>query len=80
PALGFLAQARQLEAGPQTSITRALVFNARLDAAVCGLLAVLVAIILVDSLRIWYGLLRGTHQAAVSETPFVLSRLQAEEI
>ncbi|MBV9744684.1 MAG: carbon starvation protein A, partial [Acidobacteriia bacterium] len=80
PALGFLAQARQLEAGPQTSITRALVFNARLDAAVCGLLAVLVAIILVDSLRVWYGLLRGTHQAGVSETPFVLSRLQAEEI
>jgi carbon starvation protein len=80
PALGFLAQARQLGAGPQTAATRALIFNARLDAAVCGLLALLVAIILVDSLRIWYGLVRGTREATVSETPFVLSRLQAEEI
>jgi len=80
PALGFLAQARQLEAGPQTAVTRALIFNARLDAAVCGLLAVLVAIILIDSLRIWYGLVRGTREATISEAPFVLSRLQAEEI
>ena len=80
PALGFLAQANQLEAGPQTAATQALVFNARLDAAVCGILALLVAIILVDSLRIWYGILRGTRDARVSEAPFVPSRMQPEEI
>jgi len=80
PALGFLAQADRLAAGPQTATTAALIFNARLDALVCGVLALLVAIILVDSLRIWYGLLRGTADARVNETPFVPSQLQAEEI
>jgi carbon starvation protein len=80
PALGFLAQARQLEAGPQSPATQELIFNARLDAAVCGLLAVLVAVILLDSLRVWYGLLRGTRDTRVSEAPFVPSRLQPEEI
>jgi carbon starvation protein len=80
PALGFLAQARQLELGPQSPATRELIFNARLDAAVCGLLAVLVGVILVDSLRVWYGLLRGTRDMRVSEAPFVPSRLLPEEI
>jgi carbon starvation protein len=80
PALGFLAQARQLESGPQSPATQELIFNARLDAAVCGLLAVLVAVILLDSLRVWYGLLRGTRDTRVSEAPFVPSRLQPEEI
>ena len=46
PALGFLAQADQLAAGPQTSATSALIFNARLDAAVTGIFLVLVATIL----------------------------------
>jgi carbon starvation protein len=80
PALGFLAQARQLELGPQSPTTQELIFNARLDAAVCGLLAVLVAVILLDSLRVWYGLLRGTRDTRISEAPFVHSRLQPEEI
>jgi len=80
PALGFLAQARQLELGPQSPATRELIFNARLDAVVCGLLAVLVAVILVDSLRVWYGLLRGTRESRIAEAPFVPSRLQPEEI
>jgi len=80
PALGFLAQAHQLELGPQSPATRELIFNARLDAVVCGVLAVLVAVILVDSLRVWYGLLRGTRDTRISESPFVPSRLQPEEI
>ena len=57
PAIGFLAQANKLEHALRTSATDTLVFNARLDAAVCGLLMVLVAVILVDSMRVWYGLL-----------------------
>ena len=57
-----------------------MIFNARLDAVVCGLLAVLVAVILVDSLRVWYGLLRGTRDMRIAEAPFVPSRLQPEEI
>ncbi len=80
PALGFLAQAQRLEQGVHTAATETLIFNARLDAAVCGALMVLVAVILADSLRIWVGILRGTREATVHEAPFVLSRLRAEEL
>src|SRR5207237_2846511 len=48
PAIGFLAQADVLEAAVRagkaanTAATQTLIFNARLDAAMCGLLLVLV--------------------------------------
>ena len=47
---------------------------------VCGVLMVLVAVILVDSVRVWAGILRGTREAVVHEAPFVLSQLRAEEL
>jgi carbon starvation protein len=88
PAVGFLAQADKLEAalrsgaltGELAAQTGTLIFNARLDAALCGIFLILVATILIDSMRIWAGILLGTRTAAVSESPFVLSRLQAEEV
>jgi carbon starvation protein len=80
PAIGFLAQAERLAAGAQTAATATLIFNARLDAAICGLLMALVAVILADSLRVWYGILRGTTEARVAEAPFVPSQLRAEEL
>jgi carbon starvation protein len=88
PAIGFLAQASKLEealrAGsiPAASVsaTGALIFNARLDAVICGLLLVLVAVILLDSLRVWSGLLWGGRKQEVREAPFVLSRLSPEEL
>jgi carbon starvation protein len=55
-----------------------VMFNERLDAVVCGVFLVLVALIVIDSVRVWYGLLRGTHLAASSEAPFVASRLETE--
>jgi carbon starvation protein len=86
PALGFLAQANQLEtalnAGKATGTvaqTEALIFNARLDAAITGVFMILVAIVLIDSLRVWYGILQGTSRRTVTESPFVPSRLSAEE-
>jgi carbon starvation protein len=57
-----------------------LIFNARLDAALCGILLLMVATILLDSFRVWYGILRGTHAARIVEAPFVISRLRAEEL
>jgi carbon starvation protein len=75
PALGFLAQANQLAAGPQDSTTAALVFNARLDAVVTAVFLIMVAVILIDSIRVWIGVLRGTRSAKLNETPFVQSRL-----
>jgi carbon starvation protein len=80
PRVGFLAQARLLEAGP-TPITTAIarvIFNNRLDAAVTGVLVVMVTLVLVESARQWTGILRGSREARVKESPFVKTRLAEE--
>jgi carbon starvation protein len=75
PDLGFLAQADKLAAGPHTAATATLIFNARLDAAVCGVFLLLVTVILIDSIRVWTGILSGTRDARLTETPFIRSEL-----
>jgi len=75
PDLGFLAQADKLAAGPHTAATATLIFNSRLDAAVCGVFLVLVTVILIDSIRVWTGILSGTREAVLTETPFIQSEL-----
>jgi len=80
PRVGFLAQARLMEAGPQSAQVSQLIFNNRLDAVVCGIFLVLVTTILVDSIRVWVGILNGSREAKSNETPFVLTQLQAEEL
>jgi carbon starvation protein len=82
PAIGFLAQVERLQASPAaaTAATQTLIFNARLDAALCGILLLMVATILMDSLRVWYGILRGTRASRVMEAPFVISELRTEEL
>jgi carbon starvation protein len=88
PTIGFLAQASRLEAAIQAGNlaaeripdTRTLIFNARLDAFICGVFVVLVATILIDSLRIWIGILKGTQPARIVEAPFVISQLSPEEV
>ena len=54
-------------------------FNDRLDATVCGVFLVMVSIILVDSIRVWAGILLGARSTVTTETPFVPSAL-AEEV
>jgi carbon starvation protein len=88
PKLGFLAHAAALEAaiasGKVAAVkladTHTLIFNDRLDAAVCGVFLILVTVIIADSLRVWYALLTGAHETRSSETPFVLSQLEVERI
>jgi carbon starvation protein len=88
PRLGFLAQASALESAiaagkiPAANLhaTQTLIFNNRLDAAVCGILMICVAVTVADSLRVWHGLLRGAVSEPSSETPFVISRLEGEKI
>jgi carbon starvation protein len=86
PSLGFLAQASRLEQTLRTgaaldpAATRTLIFNARLDAAVCGLFLVLVTLILVDSIRVWARILSGARDRGVCEAPFVVTRLNAEAL
>ena len=66
--------------GPLIIIFGLLIFNARLDAFICGMFVVMVATILLDSIRIWIGILNGTRSARVVEAPFVLSQLSPEEV
>jgi len=80
PRVGFLAQAAALEAGKQTAATAQLVFNNKLDAAVCGLFLVLVTTIVLDSVRLWVGILRGSEPHVNNEAPFVQTQLAAEEL
>ena len=88
PQLGFLAQANALAsalatgsvAAENAAATQTQIFNNRLDAAVCGIFMILVAVIVLDSFRVWYGLLRGTRSSVSSEAPFVASQLEAESI
>src|SRR5208337_4139220 len=61
-----------------TGSTAQMIFNNRLDAAVTGVLVVMVTLVLVESVRQWLGILRGTNQAQVKESPFVRTRLVEE--
>jgi carbon starvation protein len=78
PRVGFLSQAHALAVGPHSADTKTLIFNAQLDAAICGVFLVLVGIILVDSIRVWASILLGGRQSKVNEAPFIPSRLSAE--
>ena len=77
PRIGFLAQARKLAA---TGGSARLIFNNRLDAIVTGALIVMVGLILVESLRQWFGILSGKREAQTKESPFVLTRLAEEQV
>jgi carbon starvation protein len=85
-AIGFLAQADRLQASLRAgtavdpAATQTLILNARLDAVVCGVFLLLVTTILLDSMRVWVGILRGPRDARICEAPFVLSQLRAEEL
>jgi carbon starvation protein len=88
PDLGFLAQAAQLQRGldagtvatARIQATEVLIFNAKLDATVCAIFALLVVTIALDSVRTWVGVLRGTVAQTTTESPFVVSQLNAEEL
>ena len=75
PHVGFLAQARALAAGPATAATPRLIFNNRLDAALCSVFVVMVAVVLIESVHGWIGVLSGRKEPCLQETPFVMTRL-----
>jgi len=88
PRIGFLARAAELQnlldsgkvAAEKIGETQTLIFNERLDAVVCGIFVILVTTILVDSIRVWTGILRGTREVKLTESPFVPSQLETEAI
>ena len=86
PRLGFLSHAaalqRSIDAGQvaagSLAQTKGVIFNEHLDAVVCAIFLILVSVVVIDSIRVWYGLLGGTRVAASSESPFVSSQLEVE--
>ncbi len=88
PRVGFLAQAAELQARlaqgtlsvAQAAETRILVFNAQLDAAVCGVFLVLVGVILITSVRLWVQILSGAADRRLKEAPYVATSLAPEEL
>ncbi len=88
PRIGFLAQAANLETSLASGAlnaaraveVKAMIFNARLDAALCAVFLTLVSLVVFDSVRLWIGIFRGTREARVVESPFVRSTLRTEEL
>ncbi len=80
PRLGFLSHARLFE-GMLASGTlpkgvasagaaRQMIFNDRLDAAVAGFFMIAVIVILVESVRVWLGIVSGRASASSTEVSF----------
>ena len=79
PRVGFLAHAQQLAGGAPAAASARLIFNDRLDAAVTGILIVMIGVIVVESALGWARVLSGRAEARVREAPFVATRFAAEE-
>jgi carbon starvation protein len=71
PLIGLLSHARQLASGPAIAGLQRRIFNDQLDAAVCGLLVLLVSVIVIESALQWISVISGRRQATTQESPFV---------
>jgi carbon starvation protein len=85
PNLGFLSKASSLAAQivsgqvPASRIaeTQRLIFNQRLDAAVTGVLALMILVLLMEALVQWYALLSGRREAVLHEARYVTTQWAA---
>jgi carbon starvation protein len=86
PNLGFLSKANalaaQVAAGaiPAAKIaeTQRLIFNQRLDAAVTGVLACMILVLIVEALVQWYAILSRRKETVLHESPYVATRWAAD--
>jgi carbon starvation protein len=82
PRIGFLSYVNvltaQLAAGkiPAAKIaeTHRVIFNQRMDAAVTAVLAAMVAVLIIEALIQWYGLLSRRTQPTLHESPYVATQ------
>ncbi|HVA93724.1 MAG TPA: carbon starvation CstA family protein, partial [Candidatus Dormibacteraeota bacterium] len=82
PHIGFLAYARELSAqlasgtipAAQAAVTSRLIWNARVDAAVTGALAVMVLLLLGEALVEWRKILRKSAPVVLHESPYVATQ------
>jgi carbon starvation protein len=85
PRIGFLAQARQLAEQlanglvppDQAAMTRQLILHSQLDAVITGVFALLVILILAESIRNWAMYVLGRKEPVLREAPMELSKLPA---
>jgi carbon starvation protein len=85
PRIGFLAQARtlqaQLDAGTivpeRIETTKRVIFNNNLDAVVTALFAGLLILLLAEALFEWSRLLRGSRSPELHEAPHVPTKWAA---
>jgi carbon starvation protein len=86
PRIGFLAYAKalasQIAAGkiPAEKIaeTQRLIFNQRLDAAVTGVLAAMILILIVEALVHWYSILTHRKELVLHESPYIATKWAAD--
>jgi carbon starvation protein len=82
PRIGFLAYAKvlavQIAAGKipaeKVAETQRLIFNQRLDAAVTGVLAAMILVLIVEALVHWYGILTRREESVLHESPYIATR------
>src|SRR5216683_2404539 len=86
PRIGFLAYAKtlaaQIAAGKITAEkiaeTQRLIFNQRLDAAVTGVLAAMILVLIVEALAQWYSILSRRKVPVLHESPYIATRWAAD--
>jgi carbon starvation protein len=86
PNLGFLSKANTLAAQiasgaiPAAKIaeTQRLLFNQRLDAAVTGVLACMILVLILEALVQWYSILSRRKEPVLHESPYVATRWAAD--
>jgi hypothetical protein len=76
----LLARAPPPPPPPASAANSRLIFNNQLDAAVTAGLVLMVALVLIESIRQWLGVLRGQREIVMRETPFVRTRLAEDRI
>jgi carbon starvation protein len=86
PRIGFLAYAKvlaaQIAAGkiPTEKIaeTQRLIFNQRLDAAVTGVLAAMILVLIFEALVHWYSILTHRKESVLHESSYVATKWAAD--
>jgi carbon starvation protein len=88
PTLGFFAQrgaAQEALANGELYGTaqsaddvRQIITNSTVDGVLSILFALLIIIVLVDAVRVWFGIIRGGQRPDLSEAPWEESRLDSE--
>ena len=86
PRIGFLAYAKALAAQiaarkiatEKIAETQRVIFNQRLDAAVTGVLAVMILVLIVEALAHWYSILSRRKEPVLHESPYIATRWAAD--